>query len=52
LSGRIRFPAERQEFTVVRHVQNMSDVIPTFYKNGYHLQVSKEAGTWGLPFIH
>jgi hypothetical protein len=41
LSGRIRFPAERQEFTVVRHVQNMSDVIPTFYNNGYHLRVKK-----------
>ena len=26
LSDRIRFPAERQEFTVVRNVQNMSGV--------------------------
>ena len=50
LSDRIRFPAERQEFTVVRHVQNMPGVNTASYKNGYLLRGSKEAGTCSWPF--
>ena len=52
LSDRIRFPAERQEFTVVRHVQNMSGVNTASYKSGYLLRGSKEAGTCSWSFIH
>ena len=32
LSDRIRFPAERQELTAVRHVQNMPGVNTASYK--------------------
>jgi hypothetical protein len=52
LSDRIRFPAERQEFTVVRHVQDISGVSTASYNSGYLLRGSKEAGTCSWPFFH